>query len=84
MVEKSGLAKGKLAVLDGDPTMVLKKEVHRETVEEIIDLLSVEVATQGIKDSDDPVDELVQVLDVGREHDSTQWLDEMFMELCIE
>ena len=29
-------------------------------------------------------DELVQVLDVGREHDSTQWLDEMFMELCIE
>ena len=46
MVEKSGLAKGKLAA-DGDPTMVLKKEVHRETVEEIIDLLSVRFATQG-------------------------------------
>ena len=35
VVEKSRLAKGKLAALDGNPTMVLKKEVHRETVEEV-------------------------------------------------
>jgi len=36
LVEKSVTAKGKLAAIDGDPTVVLKKEVHRETVEEII------------------------------------------------
>ena len=39
MVEKSvtnSTAKDKLAAEEVDPTVVLKKEVHRETVEEII------------------------------------------------
>ena len=72
MVEKSGLAKGKLAALDGDPTMVLKKEVHRETVEEIIFIISRGLPRRAIKTPKISDDELVQVLDVGREHDSTQ------------
>ena len=50
MVEKSVLncaPRDKLAAVVVDPTMILKKEVHRETIGEETVYLAVTFATQG-------------------------------------